>query len=140
VRHYAGPRLLVIDEVGYLSYSNRHADLLFELVSRHTSTTARSSPPTCPSPNGARSFQSNVQFDDLLLELASRARFEAVSEPAKGLKVCFSHLQLSLQLNSRSRSVSDGLLLHQPHQHFEKRIFAAVQQRHQVVPVEPGLL
>jgi len=24
----------VIDEVGYLSYSNRHADLLFELVSR----------------------------------------------------------------------------------------------------------
>jgi DNA replication protein DnaC len=26
--------LLVIDEVGYLSYSNRHADLLFELISR----------------------------------------------------------------------------------------------------------
>jgi IstB-like ATP binding protein len=41
LRHYAGPRLLVIDEVGYLSYSNRHADLLFELVSRryeHNST------------------------------------------------------------------------------------------------------
>jgi DNA replication protein DnaC len=34
VRHYSRPRLLVIDEVGYLSYSNRHADLLFELVSR----------------------------------------------------------------------------------------------------------
>lgn len=31
---YAQPRLLVIDEVGYLSYSNRHADLLFEIVSR----------------------------------------------------------------------------------------------------------
>jgi DNA replication protein DnaC len=32
---------LLIDEVGYLSYSNRHADLLFELVSRryqHKST------------------------------------------------------------------------------------------------------
>ena len=27
---YARPRLLVIDEIGYLSYSNRHADLLFE--------------------------------------------------------------------------------------------------------------
>jgi len=41
LRHYARPRLLVIDEVGYLSYSNRHADLLFELVSRryeHSST------------------------------------------------------------------------------------------------------
>ncbi len=34
LRHYASPDLLVIDEIGYLSYSNRHADLLFELVSR----------------------------------------------------------------------------------------------------------
>lgn len=33
IRHYASPDLLVIDEIGYLSYSNRHADLLFELVS-----------------------------------------------------------------------------------------------------------
>ena len=31
---YARPKLLVIDEIGYLSYSNRHADLLFEIVSR----------------------------------------------------------------------------------------------------------
>src|SRR5262245_17269477 len=41
LRHYAAPDLLLIDEVGYLSYSNRHADLLFELVSRryqHKST------------------------------------------------------------------------------------------------------
>lgn len=34
LRHYASPDLLVVDEIGYLSYSNRHADLLFELVSR----------------------------------------------------------------------------------------------------------
>jgi DNA replication protein DnaC len=34
LRHYARRQLLVIDEVGYLSYSNRHADLMFELVSR----------------------------------------------------------------------------------------------------------
>ncbi|HKB55932.1 MAG TPA: IS21-like element helper ATPase IstB [Ramlibacter sp.] len=41
LRHYAAPDLLLVDEVGYLSYSNRHADLLFELVSRryqHKST------------------------------------------------------------------------------------------------------
>jgi len=31
---YARPHLLLIDEIGYLSYSNRHADLLFEIVSR----------------------------------------------------------------------------------------------------------
>ena len=41
LRLYAAPDVLLIDEVGYLSYSNRHADLLFELVSRryeHKST------------------------------------------------------------------------------------------------------
>lgn len=41
LRHYAAPDILLIDEVGYLSYSNRHADLLFELISRryqHKST------------------------------------------------------------------------------------------------------
>ena len=35
---YARPRLLAIDEVGYLSYSNRYADLLFEIVSRRYET------------------------------------------------------------------------------------------------------
>jgi DNA replication protein DnaC len=34
LRHYVAPTLLLIDEVGYLSYSNRHADLMFELISR----------------------------------------------------------------------------------------------------------
>lgn len=34
LRQYAAPDVLIIDEVGYLSYSNRHADLLFELISR----------------------------------------------------------------------------------------------------------
>lgn len=34
LHHYAKPKLLIIDEVGYLSYSNRHADLLFEIINR----------------------------------------------------------------------------------------------------------
>ena len=34
LRHYCRPTLLVIDEVGYLSYDNRNADLLFQIVSR----------------------------------------------------------------------------------------------------------
>jgi DNA replication protein DnaC len=34
LRHYARPALLCIDEVGYLSYDARAADLLFEVVSR----------------------------------------------------------------------------------------------------------
>jgi DNA replication protein DnaC len=38
LRQYAAPALLVIDEVGYLSYSNRHADMLFELINRRYET------------------------------------------------------------------------------------------------------
>ncbi len=34
LRHYVEPRLLAIDEVGYLTYDNRAADLLFQVVSR----------------------------------------------------------------------------------------------------------
>lgn len=35
---YATPTLLVVDELGYLAYGNRHADLLFEVISRRYET------------------------------------------------------------------------------------------------------
>lgn len=34
MKYYVNPRCLVIDELGYLSYSNRHADLLFEIITQ----------------------------------------------------------------------------------------------------------
>ena len=34
LRRYTTPQLLCIDEVGYLSYNSRYADLLFEVVTR----------------------------------------------------------------------------------------------------------
>jgi DNA replication protein DnaC len=34
LRRLCRPKILYIDEVGYLSYGNRHADLLFEVVTR----------------------------------------------------------------------------------------------------------
>ena len=34
LHRYTSPRLLAIDEVGYLSYDSRYADLLFEVVTR----------------------------------------------------------------------------------------------------------
>lgn len=34
LRHYAKQSLLVLDEVGYLAFDNRNADLLFQVVSR----------------------------------------------------------------------------------------------------------
>ena len=38
LREFHANVTVVIDEIGYLSYSNRHADLLFELVSRRYET------------------------------------------------------------------------------------------------------
>ena len=34
LRRYCNPQLLAVDEVGYLSYDNRYADLFFEVVTR----------------------------------------------------------------------------------------------------------
>lgn len=34
IKYYTQPTLLIIDEIGYLSYSNRYADLLFEIISQ----------------------------------------------------------------------------------------------------------
>lgn len=34
LKRYVSPKLLVIDELGYLSYDNQHADLLYEVISR----------------------------------------------------------------------------------------------------------
>jgi len=34
IKRYVQPAILAIDEVGYLSYGTRHADLLFEIISR----------------------------------------------------------------------------------------------------------
>lgn len=42
LRRYARPQLLVIDEVGYLSYDSRHADLLFEVINRRSGNPAKS--------------------------------------------------------------------------------------------------
>jgi DNA replication protein DnaC len=34
LQHYAGISLLVIDEIGFLAFDNRNADLLFQVISR----------------------------------------------------------------------------------------------------------
>lgn len=34
LKYYTNQSLLMIDEIGYLSYSNRHADLLFDIISK----------------------------------------------------------------------------------------------------------
>ena len=51
MRRYVRPRLLVLDEVGYLSYSTHAADLMFQVISqRHE--------------NGATVVTTNIAFKD----------------------------------------------------------------------------
>lgn len=40
LKKYTRPRLLLVDEVGYLSYSTRAADLLFQVISRRYETSS----------------------------------------------------------------------------------------------------
>jgi DNA replication protein DnaC len=50
LRLYTNPQLLCIDEVGYLSYDNRYADLLFEVVTRRYDA-QRAQPPQTSKPS-----------------------------------------------------------------------------------------
>lgn len=50
LRRYVRPELLIIDEVGYLSYDNRHADLLFEVITHRYERPATSTVVTTNKP------------------------------------------------------------------------------------------
>jgi len=54
LKHYERPTVLCIDEVGYLPYDARNADLLFQVVSRRYRRSLWCSPPTSPSATGHR--------------------------------------------------------------------------------------
>lgn len=51
IRRYVNPQLLIIDELGYLSFDNRAADLLFEIVSKRYE-------------NGSTVITTNLAFKD----------------------------------------------------------------------------
>jgi DNA replication protein DnaC len=82
LRHYAAPRLLIVDEVGYLSYSNRHADLLFELINRRyesTSTVITSNRPFAEWPEVFPNAACVVSMVDRLLHHAEIIAIEGKS-------------------------------------------------------------
>ena len=91
LRKYSAPDVLVIDEIGYLSYSNRHADLLFELLNRRYEKKSTTSPPINRSRNGrkcsltpAASFRSSIGSCTAPKLLPSRASRTASKKPKNG--------------------------------------------------------
>jgi DNA replication protein DnaC len=86
LRQYAAPDLLLIDEVGYLSYSNRHADLLFELVSRryqHKSTVVTTNRPFAQWGEVFPNAACVVSLIDRLMHRAEVVRIDGASYRAK---------------------------------------------------------
>jgi len=86
LHYYATPELLCIDEVGYLSYSNRYADLLFELISRRNG--ARSTIVTTNKPFSAWSevFPNAACVVSLVDRLVHRAEVIAIEGESYRLK------------------------------------------------------
>jgi DNA replication protein DnaC len=58
LHRYVKPALLVIDELGYLLYSNRYADLLFEVVTQSSRARPASARSSIASATGSRSSRS----------------------------------------------------------------------------------
>lgn len=94
LRHYTTPGLLVIDEVGYLSYSNRHADLLFELISRryeHKSTLVTTNRPFA---EWREVFPNAACVVSLVDRLVHKAEIIAIDAESYRLKEAREHADL----------------------------------------------
>lgn len=110
LRQYSAPDVLVIDEIAYLSSSNRHADLLFELLNRRaTKRRARSLPRTNRSRNGRRSSRAQVALyrsstDSSIVPKSSQARASrSASKKPKSDRIRSSDGAVRPKRQSRSR-------------------------------------
>lgn len=86
---YVKPKLLAIDEVGYLAYDTRHADLLFQLMNRRTensSTIITTNRPFAEWPSVFPNAASVTALVDRLIERCEVAKIEGASYRAKKFK------------------------------------------------------
>jgi len=88
LKHYAKIGLLVLDEVGYIAFDNRNADLLFELVSRRYGHKSLVMITTSPSATGPASQAppapppSSTASSTTTTSSPSRARATASAKPS----------------------------------------------------------
>ena len=95
LRRFARPQVLVIDEVGYLSYDTRHADLLFEIVSRRHQL--RSTIVTTNRPFGEwnQVFPNSSSVVALIDRLLHRAEITEIDGESYRLKEAKEHAEKS---------------------------------------------
>ena len=83
---YVKPKLLAIDEVGYLAYDTRHADLLFQLMNRRTpnsSTIITTNRPFAEWPSVFPNAASVTALVDRLIERCEVSKIEGASYRTK---------------------------------------------------------
>lgn len=86
IKFYTQPTLLCIDEVGYLSYSNRHADLLFEIISRRYETKPTLITTNKPFTEWKDMFPNVSCVVSLIDRLVHRAEIISIDAPSYRLK------------------------------------------------------
>jgi len=104
LRRYAAPDVLLIDEVGYLSCSNLHTDLLFEFVSRryqHKSTVVTTNKAFADWGEVFPNAACVVSLVDRLMHRAEVVRIEGESYRAK-------EAQERLAARAKQRSTKSG--------------------------------
>lgn len=117
LKYYAQPQLLVIDEVGYLSYSNRHADLLFEIINRRYEEKSTIVTTNRPFSEWGEVFPNAacvVSLIDRLIHHAEIVSFEAESYRMKEAKERASQkTNRRKKAKSRNKSTPTKLQIHQ---------------------------
>ena len=86
LRHYARPKLLCIDEVGYLSYDARAADLLFEVITRRYQRVSTIVSTNKPFTEWHEIFQSATSVVTLLDRLTHNAEIVQIEGESYRLK------------------------------------------------------
>jgi DNA replication protein DnaC len=101
---YARPRLLVVDEVGYLSYSNRHADLLFEIVARRYEAKSTLITTNRPFAEWGEVFPNAACVVSLVDRLVHHAEIIAIQGESYRLKEAKERNEQRLKARAASRS------------------------------------
>jgi DNA replication protein DnaC len=104
LRYYATPDLLCIDEVGYLSYSNRHADLLFELISRRYESKSTLITTNKQFANWNEVFPNAACVVSLVDRLVHHAEIVSIEGESYRLKEAHEHADLQTQKRKSKRS------------------------------------
>ncbi len=104
LRYYSHPDLLVVDEVGYLSYSNRHADLLFELVSRRYERKSTLITTNRPFAEWREVFPNAACVVSLVDRLVHNAEILAIDGESYRLKEAHERSEQRAQKRRRSKS------------------------------------